>query len=610
MNETLMPIGPGYKKKFNYTQFSNDNHVNMIPEKDFQSLVIDTFSTITEILRQSYGPYGSSVIIADQNTMSSTKDGYNIYKAIGFSMHYKKMVYLTIKNICERVNRNVGDGTTSCILLAEKIFNNVLELIKSPEDKRKLLKILETIEKNLEDVNLVKEELKTNTTPIKPLTADSLINITKMASNYDEDLPEILNKAFAPTFDESGKVVKVKNVVPEINIDFENREKPRYEIDYLPGDYRARVHMDKDIAAALFYEPMNVKVLLYDKTFNEADWKQLELIKHEYESKLRSPELTEEELVEYQNKIKKYDEEIVLIIAKKLDPQWMESRYVNYLAQKARAKKPVNFILAEIRGGYLRDELKDLAAVFGTKLRNMHSDVPNLDECSQPSISIYKDNALCVHNAKIPTEYVEKLITERDAEDSASYMRNKTYNDRINALQMKSEDTLITITSSSSLDAKFIGDKIDDCVAITKSAIDNGTVPNMLWYANWRLNQLICGSQLEGVIVKAISHSIKGLFDDVWESKYGEGSSKSDEANTKRSVFYDKTSAESFDIVEENFINTADLPTSTQYDLEVVVAAISIVKYLLTSRALIFDSFLMKPQGDEGQYVQDEDYYM
>ena len=60
----------------------------------------------------------------------------------------------------------------------------------------------------------------------------------------------------------------------------------------------------------------------------------------------------------------------------------------------------------------------------------------------------------------------------------------------------------------------------------------------------------------------------------------------------------------SYDIVSDTFINTEDLPTSAQYDLEVVVAAISIVKYLLTGRALIFDAHILPAINDGGHYTQ------
>lgn len=42
----------GYNKVYDYTQFSHDNDVNVIPKEDFQHLVIDTFKTIAKFLNQ------------------------------------------------------------------------------------------------------------------------------------------------------------------------------------------------------------------------------------------------------------------------------------------------------------------------------------------------------------------------------------------------------------------------------------------------------------------------------------------------------------------------------------------------------------------------------
>ena len=54
--------------------------------------------------------------------------------------------------------------------------------------------------------------------------------------------------------------------------------------------------------------------------------------------------------------------------------------------------------------------------------------------------------------------------------------------------------------------------------------------------------------------------------------------------------FYTSEDKYSFDIVSEEMIDYTKYPTSAQYDIEVLAAAISIVKYLLTSRSFIFDA--------------------
>ena len=173
-----------------YNAYSNAKQVNVIPEKDFKELVADTFSTIAETLRATYGPYGSSIIISESNETITTKDGYNVFQSLGFSHNYKKMVYLTIKKIIERVNRNVGDGTTSCILIADKLFRNIEAILSTPDDKRQVLQILDDIEELLQHINL-----PDNYNHPVPLTEEHFKNIIRLASNYDEQLTSTITEA-------------------------------------------------------------------------------------------------------------------------------------------------------------------------------------------------------------------------------------------------------------------------------------------------------------------------------------------------------------------------------------------------------------------------------
>ena len=50
----------GYDKVWDFTQYSHDNNVNVIPEDDFRRLVQETFKCIADNLRRTYGPYAST----------------------------------------------------------------------------------------------------------------------------------------------------------------------------------------------------------------------------------------------------------------------------------------------------------------------------------------------------------------------------------------------------------------------------------------------------------------------------------------------------------------------------------------------------------------------
>ena len=59
----------------------------------------------------------------------------------------------------------------------------------------------------------------------------------------------------------------------------------------------------------------------------------------------------------------------------------------------------------------------------------------------------------------------------------------------------------------------------------------------------------------------------------------------------------------SYDIVSDEIVDYDNFATSARYDIEVLNAAIDVVKYLTTSRGLIFDANIMQMHGDSGYYV-------
>lgn len=568
----------GYSKVYDYTQYSHDHHVNVIPENEFKRLVEDTFKTITYVLRGTYGPYGSTVVISDQNETTTTKDGFNVFQAIGFSHQYKRMVYLAIKKIIERVNRNVGDGTTSCILLAEKLFHKISEIAITSDEKRHVLKALTIIEDTLQHRD--DEE----SSDIEPLTEKSFMNVISLAGNYDDELTDILTKAMDPQIsdDEKRRIESVRNVIVESEVDTSMDSSINYSIDHLPGDYRVRVNMDVEFGLS-FNVPTPIKVVIYDHTFGSTDWL---------------------------NFYNGYDKESkILVIARSFSKGFMDNEYVRYLRERALVKQPINIVLCEIKGDFVQNEIKDLAALLKTDVRTLNSAAVDHSLLPTATIQVHNGNCLCFHNVEPPLVYINKLSIEMQKDLSKSFIKRNNYLDRIRALSLKSKDTLITVKAASSLELKMICDKIDDCTSIIQSAMNNGVVPNMLRYAylkamelhTMKFDEIGDEASMISKIADAIMESIRGLFWDIYDSKYPSGTYDSKVPSDIIRRFYEEEFC-SYDIINEKFVDTEELPTSAQYDIEVVAAAISIVKYLLTSKSLIFDAHLMRPTDDVGHY--------
>jgi hypothetical protein len=595
MQDDQLALAAGYERRYDYTQYSHENHVNVIPEEDFDKLVKDTFKTIADTLRKTYGPYASTVLISEMNEMSATKDGYNVFSALKFSQPYKQMVYRTIQKIIDDVNHNVGDGTTSCILLADKMYAEIKKTLNSPEDKRQILSVLTNLENYLKDRSYV--ETDTEDGIIKPLTKHALKRLINVADNYDDELAKIVYDALSPEFqsapyadasDENDAednliVSSMNNVV--VN-SFVTRDiscaSTTYKIDHLPGDYRINCYILYEEMRWQYSEGMNVKVAVYDHKFGESDWN---FFMDSYD--LVTP---------------------TLIIARDFAKEFLDYTWTKWVNQRNGGVKSVKdrivpMTFCQIKSNTLKDDIADLAAALGTSPIGMKSIAVDHDRLPLIHVQLYDHTIMCFDMKEIPTQYIDALKYEMDADIRNSMTINKLYRDRIRALENTANDTLVTINSASSLESKMIGDKVEDCLAIAASAMEYGIVPNLFAYGYNRIDtyrQTHEDDANVAAVTRAIMTAIKGLFEEIFRSKHGD--QFAERCIAIEEDLYRKPDS-SFDIKRETFTDIDEFPTSAQYDLEVLSATIEIVKYLLTSRACVFEGNLMKPIDDTGHYV-------
>lgn len=566
----------GYVKKYDYTQYAHDNHINVIPEEAFKLLVANTFKTIADNLRNTYGPYGSTVLLNTMNETTATKDGYNVFNALGFNHQYKKMVYLAIKKIIDRVNDNVGDGTTSCILLAEKIFNKLNEIIKTPEDKRIIKGILDFIEHEIQRV-----DIDETGDYIKKLKSKNIVNLLMVAANYDPVLVSHLLTALNPVFDKEGNIKSINNVIVDCGTPHEVSQ-TSFEVSHYPGKYRVEIGMNYELALA-FSKPRRVRVVLYDHGFGDSEWNYF---------------------------LKNYDKKTdTVIIARGFTSTFMNGEYIHYVRGLKLAKADHHVFFIQLKGGYYQDEVKDLASVLNIKPHTVDDLEVNHEEIPFFDLSVYNYNCLCFYNVEPPVEYINNLKAEASIEES--YAKKTLMNDRIEALNMDKQDSLIKVKAESSIEMKILTDKLDDCISIAKSAFSYGITPNLLWYGYRKLDLIDTDvnnfkSKIDRVI-NIIQSSIIDIAKDIYLSKHSNPSDDELSYWVKdiADVFYaGGDGSVSYDIIKDEFVDMMDLPTSAQYDVEIIVASLSIVKYLLSAKALIFDANIMVQQGDEGHFEQ------
>ena len=580
MNDDQLALAAGYERTYDYTQYSHDRHVNVIPEEDFDRLVKDTFSTIADTLRKTYGPYASTVLISEMNEMSATKDGYNVFNAMLFNQPYMQMVYRTIKKIIDEVNKNVGDGTTSCILLAEKMYAEIKKTLTTVEHKMQILSVLTGIENDLKDLTHVAADTEAGI--IRPLTKKALMRLINVADNYDDELANVVYSALNPQFSGEGDDALVDRVDNVVVNNFVTRDvscaSTTYQVDHLPLDYRINCYIEHDEVRWWFAEGQDVKVAIYDHKFGDSDWN---FFMHSYD--LKTP---------------------TLIIARDFSKEFLDITFAKWYRNRSLDKDnrvPMSFCV--IRSNTLRDDISDLAAALGTTPIGMKSAAVDHDTLPKTHVQLYNHTIMCFKMNAVPTAYIEALKYEHDADTRNAMTIDKMYRDRIRALENSTDDTLVTITSTSSLESKMLNDKVEDCLAIASSAMEYGIVPNLFAYGYYRIKKYQAEHSDDSIVdtvTNAILISVRGLFEEIFKSKHGK--EYHERCTTIQDDLY-RAPTSSFDIRHEAYTEVEEFPTSAQYDLEVLAATIEIVKYLLTSRACVFDGNLLKPVDDTGRYV-------
>lgn len=144
--------------------------------------------TLAKAVKSTLGPKGRNVII--KNSFASlicTKDGANVAKEISLKDKFENMGVQLVKEAALKTSDEIGDGTTTSIVIAEAIFCEGLKNIKS---KSNPMLIKKGIEKGVELLSLKLDELATTIN-----NPDEIRQIATISANNDEEIGNLISSA-------------------------------------------------------------------------------------------------------------------------------------------------------------------------------------------------------------------------------------------------------------------------------------------------------------------------------------------------------------------------------------------------------------------------------
>lgn len=169
----------------------------IINKVELIQLIKETVNEVIDTVGYTYGPNGRTVILSDfEGNGIVTKDGVSVSDSIHFSNPYKNIIANILKEVARKTVEEAGDGTTTSLILTQAFVNIGYELLDNGVQYSSIKKSLEDLLKYT-IIELDKVSTKTKTKDI--------INIARTASNNDEDISKIIDKAYRHS-----KVVKAE----------------------------------------------------------------------------------------------------------------------------------------------------------------------------------------------------------------------------------------------------------------------------------------------------------------------------------------------------------------------------------------------------------------
>ena len=168
-------------------------HSNVVNEKKLKKVQLSTLDTLRDYLAKTFGPMGSYTgIISGSNpadvSTTYSKDGLKVLKHIIFDSPIEMALQSELVEVCRYVEKMVGDGTTSAVILSSYIYSGLCSIMN--EDKIPPRKITMEFSKIVE---ALKKMILFNK---REITLDDIYNICMISTNGNKLVSENIKNMY------------------------------------------------------------------------------------------------------------------------------------------------------------------------------------------------------------------------------------------------------------------------------------------------------------------------------------------------------------------------------------------------------------------------------
>lgn len=403
--------------------------------------IVNGVAKLARAVKATLGPRGRNVVIQKKmGTPHITKDGVTVARSINFKDPYEEVGATMVKEVAQKTADVAGDGTTTATVLAEAIVTEGLKLVAARHDPMSLKRgIDKAVERVVEEVAVQKRVVS---------SSQEVRQVATISANGDESIGSMVAEAI-------DKVGKDGIITLEEGKGTEStlRVAGGFEFDrgYL-SPYFCNEHEKQRVVL------QDARILLVNgKLVGSGALKDMQMVLEECHA----------------NSIP------IVIVAENIEGEILSTLIVNAFkgALRCVAIKAPGF------GESRKEMLGDLAALTGAQLRDGDMTGQNLVKNLRmeelgftPRIEVYKDRTLLLANPACD-ELVESRANVIRAKMEQADSSHDLDNLEKRLAKLTGGAAVIEVGAATEAEMKERKDRLEDALAATRAAIQEGIVP-------------------------------------------------------------------------------------------------------------------------------------
>ena len=407
-------------------------------DEEARKSLMDGVSKLTKAVSSTLGPRGRNAVLdKGWGAPKVTKDGVTVAEDIELENKFENMGVQLVKEAASKTSDIAGDGTTTATVLAEAMFREGLRFIAAGADPMSMGRGVQ------KGVNAVVDELKKLAKPVDAKNKKAIETVATIAGNNDPEIGHILADALMKVGKDGVITVEEGR---QVTTEVELVEGMQFERGYLSPHFVT----DEDHQVCILE---NCRILIYEEKISSA-----------------------KAMVPLLEKISKANVPL-LIIAEDVEGEALATLVVN----KLRGILKVTAVKAPGYGDRRKAMLEDIAvlvggrAIFkdlGIKLENI--EMQDLGVAKKVTIDAENTTIIQGAGSKAAIDGRAEQIRREIAVTDSEYDREKLQ-ERL--AKLAGGVAQINVGAATETAMKERKDLIDDALAATRAAIEEGVVP-------------------------------------------------------------------------------------------------------------------------------------